>query len=143
MAHLSDDEIEHFLTARLHPGTQQEVIRHLLAGCGGCSRKIAERVPGPLLEEVEEGRRRKTDPATPRVRAVASALRRDTLWRADDRKLARSLELLGRPSCATTTSCSGARGSAGSGARRPSIGASSRSTVSRPRERAAGSPTRP
>jgi hypothetical protein len=99
MTHLSDDEIEHFLAARLHPATQQEVIRHLLAGCGACSRKIAERVPGRLLEDVEEeGRRRKTGPATPRVRAVASALRRDTLWRADDRKLTRSLELLGRPS---------------------------------------------
>jgi hypothetical protein len=97
MVHLSDDEIEHFLDARLHPGTQQEVIRHLLAGCGTCSRKIAERVPERLLEEVEEGRRRKTGPATPHVRAVASALRRDTLWRADDRKLVRTLERLDRP----------------------------------------------
>jgi tetratricopeptide (TPR) repeat protein len=98
MAHLRDDEIEHFLAARLHPTAQQEAIRHLLAGCGACSRKIAERVSGRLLEEVEEGRRRKTDPPTPRVRAVASALRRYALWRADDRKLARALELLGRPS---------------------------------------------
>jgi hypothetical protein len=98
MTHRSDDEIEQFLAARLHPAAQQEVIRHLLAGCGFCSRRLAERVPGRLLEEVEEGRRRKAGPATPRVRAVASALRRDTLWRADDRKLARGLELLGRSS---------------------------------------------
>jgi tetratricopeptide (TPR) repeat protein len=99
MAHPSDDEIEQFLAARLPPALRQQVIRHLLAGCGACSRKVAERVPGRLLEEVEEeGRRRKTDPATSRVRAVASALRRDTLWRADDRKLARTLELLDRPS---------------------------------------------
>jgi hypothetical protein len=37
--HLSDDEIEQLLAARLEPARQQRVVRHLLAGCGGLQPK--------------------------------------------------------------------------------------------------------
>jgi hypothetical protein len=94
MSHPTDDEIELFLAARLDPARQQNVVRHLLAGCGTCSRKLMAQAPSRILDEVEAGGRHKTGPRSPRNQAVASALRRDTRWRLDEQKLTRSLELL-------------------------------------------------
>src|SRR4051794_22215971 len=95
MNHLSNDEIEQFLAARLGPAGQQKVVRHLLAGCGVCGRKLAERAPHRLLEEEsEEGRRRRITQTSARGRAIALALRRDALWKSDESRLGRSLELL-------------------------------------------------
>src|ERR1700733_8493720 len=94
MQHLSDDEIEQFLAARLGPPGQQRVVRHLLTGCSLCSRKMAERAPNLLLEEAEEGHRRKLAPRSPRGLAIASALLREELSSSDERKLAQSLEVL-------------------------------------------------
>jgi len=57
MAHLSEGEIERFLKARAAPGERQRVVRHLLAGCDVCRRRIVEKAPGPLLDETGERRR--------------------------------------------------------------------------------------
>ncbi|HEX4495563.1 MAG TPA: hypothetical protein VIE43_07855 [Thermoanaerobaculia bacterium] len=94
MTHPTDDEIDLFLAARLEPAKQQYVVRHFLVGCGFCSQKLSERAPDRLLEESEEGRRRKISPQSPRNRAIGSALRRDAFRKTGERKLMRSLEFL-------------------------------------------------
>ena len=93
MTHLTDEEIELLLASRLDSDRQQGAIRHLLAGCGLCSRKLVERAPNRLLDEAT-GSSFGRIAQNPRSRAIASALRRDLCWRTDDKKLVRSLELL-------------------------------------------------
>ena len=93
MSHLSEDEVERFLAARLGPAEQKRVIRHLLAGCGVCSRKLVEQAPERLLEQAG-GQDRKAAQDSPRERTLAAALEQDARWRLDEKKLARSLELL-------------------------------------------------
>jgi tetratricopeptide (TPR) repeat protein len=88
MAHLSDDEIERFLAGRLEAAALRSVVRHLLAGCGICSRNLAERTPDPLLQQAAELRRGLRD------QTLATLLDREASWRTDERKLAVSLERL-------------------------------------------------
>jgi tetratricopeptide (TPR) repeat protein len=94
MTHLSDDEIERLLTTRLRPAEKQKVARHLLAGCGVCSRELIAQAPGRLLDEAEESRggRASRDPL--RNRTIAAAQEQETHRRIDEKKLQRSLELL-------------------------------------------------
>jgi hypothetical protein len=94
--HLSEVEIERFLTARAAPRERQRVVRHLLAGCGVCSRKLVEGAPGRLLDEAEESRRGRASRDSLRNRTVVTALDQEARWRPDDEKLKQSLELLGR-----------------------------------------------
>jgi tetratricopeptide (TPR) repeat protein len=94
MPHLRDDEIERFLAARLEPAGQRSVVRHLLAGCGVCSRRLIAGAPARLLDEAGEGGRRRAARSPLRERAVAAALRQEERWRTDEKELARSLELL-------------------------------------------------
>jgi tetratricopeptide (TPR) repeat protein len=96
LSHLSEVEIARFLTSRAAPWERQRVVRHLLAGCGICSRKLVERAPGRLLDEAEEARRGKASRDLLRNRAVATALEQDSRWRSDEKKLKQSLELLDR-----------------------------------------------
>jgi tetratricopeptide (TPR) repeat protein len=93
MSHLSEDEVERFLAARLGPAEQKRVVRHLLAGCGLCSRKLVEQAPERLLEQAAR-QYRKAAQDSPRERTLAAALEQDARWRLDEKKLARSLELL-------------------------------------------------
>jgi hypothetical protein len=93
MSHLSEDEVERFLAARLGLAEQKKVARHLLAGCGVCSRKLVEQAPERLLEQAA-GQYRKTAQGSPHQRVLAAALEQDARWRLDEKKLARSLELL-------------------------------------------------
>ncbi len=72
------------------------MVRHLLAGCGVCSRKLVERAPDRLLDEAEENRRGRASRDPLRTRTIATALEQEARWRTDERKLASSLELLGR-----------------------------------------------
>ncbi len=94
--HLSEVEIARFLTARAAPWERQRVVRHLLAGCGVCSRKLVERAPDRLLDEAEENRQGRASRDPLRTRTIATALEQEARWRTDERKLASSLELLGR-----------------------------------------------
>lgn len=94
MSHPTDDEIELFLAARLDSVRQQSIVRHLLAGCRICSRKVIERSPNRLLDEADERHNRKAETGSPQHRAIASALRRDTRARSDEQKLLQSLETL-------------------------------------------------
>lgn len=96
--HLSEGEIERFITGRAVPWERQRVVRHLLAGCGICSRKLVEHTPEPLLETAMEveGRRPKAAQDSLRDRTLAVVLRQEASWRTDERKLASSLERLGR-----------------------------------------------
>src|SRR5258705_13881798 len=80
--HLSESEIERLLAARLQPADQQRVVRHLLSGCGVCSRKLIEQTPERLLD------------GPLRSRAVLAALRQEARSRTGEERLARSLELL-------------------------------------------------
>jgi len=95
LSHLSEGEIERFLTSRAAPWERQRVVHHLLAGCGVCSRKLVERAPDRLLDEAEERRRGRASRDPLRDRTIAAALEQDSRWRLDQRKLDRSLELLG------------------------------------------------
>ena len=54
MSHLSEGEIERFLKARAAPWERQRVVRHLLAGCGVCRRKVVEQAPGRLFDKAGE-----------------------------------------------------------------------------------------
>jgi hypothetical protein len=94
MSHPTDDEIELFLAARLDSVRQRSIVRHLLAGCRICSRKVIERTPNRLLDEADERHNRKAETNSPQHRAIASALRRDTRARSDEQKLLQSLETL-------------------------------------------------
>jgi hypothetical protein len=92
--HLSEEEIDRFLAGRLEPAGRKRVLQHLTAGCGLCSRRLVGQAPGRLLEEAAESRRGRASRDPLRDRAVAVAAERDALWRPDDQKLKRSLELL-------------------------------------------------
>jgi hypothetical protein len=94
MRHLRDEEIELFLAARLDPDRQKGVVRHLLAGCGRCSRKLVERAPERLLAQAEEAKRRKSSLPTEREQAIGSAIQQEAQWKPDERKIIRSLGLL-------------------------------------------------
>ncbi len=94
MSHPSEDEIGRFLASRLDPPDEQKVARHILAGCGVCSRRLVEAAPGWLLDRAGEGRRRSPGRDSLHERAVSAALRQEARWRTEERKLARSLELL-------------------------------------------------
>jgi hypothetical protein len=79
MSHLSEGEIERFLKARTAREERQRVIRHLLAGCGVCRRRIAEKAPGPLLDEEAGERRRERASRDPlRGPGVGTALEQDS-----------------------------------------------------------------
>jgi tetratricopeptide (TPR) repeat protein len=93
-AHPSEDEIGRFLTSRLDPADEQRVARHVLAGCGACSRKLVEQAPGRLLDRAAEGRGPRANQDPLRERALAAALRQEDRWRTDAKKLELSLELL-------------------------------------------------
>jgi hypothetical protein len=97
LSHLSENEIERFLNARATPVEWRRVSRHLLAGCGVCSRKLIEWAPDRVLDEAAESRSRRgrRSPSPLRDRAVAAALEQDAHWRPDQKKLDRSLALLG------------------------------------------------
>ncbi|HEY4561591.1 MAG TPA: hypothetical protein VIJ36_01350, partial [Thermoanaerobaculia bacterium] len=95
MSHLTELEIERFLSARATPVEWRRVSRHLLSGCGVCSRKLVEWAPDRLLDQAQESRRGKASRDPLRDRTVAAALEQDSRWRPDQRKLERSLELLG------------------------------------------------
>jgi tetratricopeptide (TPR) repeat protein len=92
--HPSDDDLERFLAARLTLTEQQRVVRHLLAGCGACSRKLVGQAPERLLESASDTKRESKIRNSIRDRTLAEALKQDAHWRLDDKKLARSLELL-------------------------------------------------
>ncbi|HEY4589726.1 MAG TPA: hypothetical protein VII86_10895, partial [Thermoanaerobaculia bacterium] len=94
MAHLREEEIERFLTDRSAPWEHQRVARHLLAGCGLCSRKLIDWAPDRLLDEAQESHRGRTSRDPLRSHAVAAALEQDSRWRLDDKKLEQSLEVL-------------------------------------------------
>lgn len=96
LSHPSEEEIGRFLSSRLDPAGQQRVVRHLLAGCGICSRKLVEHAPEPWLDRAAEGRRRKAAQDSPRDRTLVAALRQEARWRTGERKLAHSLERLGQ-----------------------------------------------
>jgi tetratricopeptide (TPR) repeat protein len=93
MSHLSDGDVERFLAGRLGPADQQRVVRHLLSGCVPCSRKLVRQAPDGLLGRAFESRRR-PDPRDALDRALDAALGQDARWRIEERKLARSLEIL-------------------------------------------------
>src|SRR3954453_1639207 len=93
MRHLTEEEIDKLLANRLQHDDQEKVIRHLLAGCGLCSRQVVEQAPGLLLERAVEDRHR-TAPSSPSERALAAATEREARWRMEEEKLNRSLELL-------------------------------------------------
>jgi tetratricopeptide (TPR) repeat protein len=92
--HPSDDDLERFLAARVTPAEQQGVVRHLLAGCGACSRKLVERAPRDLLHRLMESRRQVETRDSALTCALADALRQNSRWKTDERELARSLEAL-------------------------------------------------
>ncbi len=92
--HLSEVEIARFLTARAAPWERQRVVKHLLAGCGICSRRLVERAPDRLLDEAQESRGRRASRDPLRDHTVATALEQDSCWRPDDKKLENSLKLL-------------------------------------------------
>ncbi|HEY4561590.1 MAG TPA: hypothetical protein VIJ36_01345 [Thermoanaerobaculia bacterium] len=94
MAHLREEEIERFLADRSAPWEHQRVVRHLLAGCGVCSRKLVDWAPDRLLDEAQESHRGRTSRDPLRSHAVAAALEQDSRWRLDDKKLEQSLEVL-------------------------------------------------
>src|SRR3954469_164566 len=93
MRHLTEKEIEKLLANRLQPADQKKIVRHLLAGCVFCSRKLIEGAPGLLLERAADGRHRPA-PGSPSERALAVAVEREARWRMEEEKLNRSLELL-------------------------------------------------
>lgn len=93
--HLTAEEIAKLLANRLQPADQRRIVRHLLAGCGLCSRKLVAGAPGLLLEKAAEDRRRKKAlPSSPRERALSAALEQEARGRTDERKRTRILELL-------------------------------------------------
>ncbi|MFL6237653.1 MAG: hypothetical protein ACJ76N_31335 [Thermoanaerobaculia bacterium] len=92
--HLSEEEIGRFLDARLDTADQQRVIRHLLGGCGTCSRRLVEHAPDRLLDQAAEGRSGRAGRRSARTHAAAAALRREDRLRTGEARLARSLELL-------------------------------------------------
>lgn len=92
--HLSENEIERFLTSRLTSAERPGAVRHVLAGCGICSRKIVEQAPGRLLDEAEETRRGRASRDSLRDHAITAARRQEVLWRPDETRLRQSLELL-------------------------------------------------
>src|SRR4051794_21275423 len=94
LSHLSESEIARFLSARATPVEWRRVSRHLLAGCGVCSRKLIEWSPDRLLDEAQESRRGRTSRDPLRNHAGAAALDQDSRWRLNDKKLQQSLELL-------------------------------------------------
>jgi tetratricopeptide (TPR) repeat protein len=94
LSHPSEDEIGRFLTSRLDPANEQRVARHLLAGCGVCSRELVSQAPERLLGQADERRRRQIGPLSSRDRALVAALQQEARWGADEKKLARSLALL-------------------------------------------------
>jgi tetratricopeptide (TPR) repeat protein len=94
MSHLSENEVERLLAARLGPAERERVVRHLSAGCGLCSRRLVEQAPDRLLQEAADGRRRKAGPDSLRDHTLAIALKQEARWRTDEKKLARSLEIL-------------------------------------------------
>ncbi len=94
MSHLSEDEVERFLASRLVPAAQKTVVRHLRAGCGVCSRRLVGQAPDRLLQEVADGRPRRVGPDSIRDHTLAASLKQEARWRTDEKKLARSLELL-------------------------------------------------
>src|SRR4051794_734129 len=94
LSHLSESEIARFLSARATPVEWRRVSRHLLAGCGVCSRKLIEGSPDRLLDEAQESRRGRTSRDPLRNPAGAAALDQDSRWRLNDKKLQQSLELL-------------------------------------------------
>jgi hypothetical protein len=77
MSHLSEGEIERFLKARATREERQRVVRHLLAGCGVCRRRIAEKAPGPLLDETGERRRGRVSQDPLRTPVAAAVLEQD------------------------------------------------------------------
>lgn len=92
--HLSEDEIERFFAARLDPVEQQTVMRHLLTGCGVCSRKLVEQAPRLVLEELAGDRQPKDARSSARDRALSAAVKREAHRLTGEAKLARNLELL-------------------------------------------------
>ncbi len=78
MVHLSEGEIERFLKARTAREERQRVVRHLLAGCSLCRRRIAEKAPGLLLDETGERRRGKASRDPLRGATVGTALEQDS-----------------------------------------------------------------
>jgi tetratricopeptide (TPR) repeat protein len=94
VSHLSEEEIGRFLDARLDTADQQRVVRHLMAGCGTCSRRLVEQAPGSLLDQAAEARPGRAERRSARTRAAAAALRREDRVRMSEARLARSLELL-------------------------------------------------
>ncbi|PYQ65318.1 MAG: hypothetical protein DMF53_05740 [Acidobacteria bacterium] len=94
LSHPSEDEIGRFLASRLEPAGERRVARHILGGCGVCSRELVDQAPERLLDQADERRRRKAAFTSERDRALAAALRQEARWKPDERKLARTLELL-------------------------------------------------
>jgi hypothetical protein len=97
MTHLSDDEITLLLADLLTPARHRSVIRHLLAGCRICCRKLLERAPERLLGEAGEHPRGKLAEGSPLRKATAAALKQEANRRADESKLQRSLQLVHPP----------------------------------------------
>lgn len=94
MGHLTEEEIAKLLTNRLQPDDQKRIVRHLLAGCGHCGRKLVEGAPGLMLERAAGGWSRQAVPGSPRERALSAAVAVEARWRMEDERLNRSLELL-------------------------------------------------
>ncbi|HSK76339.1 MAG TPA: hypothetical protein VLQ45_07745 [Thermoanaerobaculia bacterium] len=96
MAHLSDAEIERYLTGWLDAGQFEEAVRHLLTGCTECGDRIARhartllsREDGPEEAEFPEaGYDEALDRAKRSVPRLEAAAERDL------KKLSRSLDLL-------------------------------------------------
>jgi hypothetical protein len=56
MDHLTDSDVEGFVNGALPPDDQRRVVRHLVAGCAACGRKVSSAFP-PSSSEASMRRR--------------------------------------------------------------------------------------
>lgn len=89
MDHLSDEDVERFLTGRLSPESRQRVVRHLLTACSHCQQRLIGLAPDGLLQSARDRHR-----PSLRDRTLAAALQREARAKENQEKLARSLKLL-------------------------------------------------
>lgn len=88
MSHLSDDVTGQLLTGGLEPAVLRGAVRHLLAGCPDCGRKLA-----PSLQPAGDDSTEESDAYDAMLdRAVAGALEREVpRWKRERDQLARVL----------------------------------------------------
>jgi tetratricopeptide (TPR) repeat protein len=87
MAHVTDKDVDGFVSGALAPADRQRVVRHLISGCAACGARIS----AALRRNVEIPPREETSYGIVIDRAFRTFRRLVSRWRKDQERLSRGL----------------------------------------------------